>query len=219
MNSDRLGISNSMISLKDLETHLLKVLGLRPESISLTAGELCLASQVSDLNRHLTMLRDDANCQFKQLSDLFAVDYPDRVPRFEVVYQLLSLRFNVRIRLKILVKDGDPIPSVSRVFSSANWYEREVWDMYGIHFSDHPDLRRLLTDYGFYGHPLRKDFPLTGFVELRYDDEQQKVVYENVELSQEFRTFDFMSPWDGASQILLNSSEGVDEVEKDKDTK
>jgi len=208
-----------MISLKDLETHLLKVLGLRPESISLTAGELCLASQVSDLNRHLTMLRDDANCQFKQLSDLFAVDYPDRVPRFEVVYQLLSLRFNVRIRLKILVKDGDPIPSVSRVFSSANWYEREVWDMYGIHFSDHPDLRRLLTDYGFYGHPLRKDFPLTGFVELRYDDEQQKVVYENVELSQEFRTFDFMSPWDGASQILLNSSEGVDEVEKDKDTK
>jgi len=219
VNSDRLGISDSMISLKDLEAHLLKALGLRAESTSFTRGELCLTSEVSDLNRHLTMLRDDGNCQFKQLSDLFAVDYPDRVPRFEIVYQLLSLRFNFRLRLKILVKDGDPVPSVSRVFSSASWYEREVWDMYGIHFSDHPDLRRLLTDYGFYGHPLRKDFPLTGFVELRYDDEKKKVVYENVNLPQEFRTFDFMSPWDGAPQILHNSNEVIDELNKDKDAK
>ena len=219
MNSDILGISDSMISLKDLETHLLKVLGLGSESISVASGELCLASQVTDLNRHLTMLRDDAKCQFKQLSDLFAVDYPDRASRFEVVYQLLSLHFNFRLRVKLLVKDGDPVPSVSRVFSSASWYEREVWDMYGIHFSDHPDLRRLLTDYGFHGHPLRKDFPLTGFVELRYDDERKRVVYENVELPQEFRTFDFMSPWDGAPQILKHSSRGVDESDEGKDPK
>jgi len=142
---------------------------------------------------------------------LFAVDYPERKQRFEVVYQLLSLTFNRRIRLKILIEDNATVPSVISIFSAANWYEREVWDMYGISFDDHPDLRRLLTDYGFYGHPLRKDFPLTGFVELRYDPEEQRVGYGAVDLAQEYRSFDFTSPWEGASQILNDSRNIFDE--------
>ena len=217
MNLKKPDIVEPTSSLMDLKTRLATVLSLNVESIKSNNDEICLTRNTCDLIRDLSTLRDDARCQFKQLTDLFAVDYPDRAFRFEVVYQLLSLKFNCRVRVKIMVKDGDAVPSINRVFSCANWYEREVWDMYGIHFSDHPDLRRLLTDYGFYGHPLRKDFPLTGFVEVRYNDEQGRVAYQNVELSQEFRTFDFMSPWDGAPQILGGSNRNLDESSGDED--
>ena len=139
---------------------------------------------------------------FRQLIDITAVDYPDRELRFEVVYHLLSLHQNQRIRIKVRTDAATPVPSLTPVFRSANWFEREAYDMYGVMFSDHPDLRRLLTDYGFEGHPLRKDFPLTGYVEMRYDDEQKRVVYESVNLRQDFRNFDFLSPWEGAGGVL-----------------
>jgi NADH-quinone oxidoreductase subunit C len=145
----------------------------------------------------LTFLRDDSNCLFKQLMDVCGVDYPDRDERFDVVYNLLSLKHNQRVRVKVTTNETEPVPSVTEVFSGANWFERETWDLYGIFFTDHPDLRRILTDYGFEGHPQRKDFPLTGYVELRYDEEQKRVVYRPVELVQEFRRFDFLSPWEG----------------------
>jgi NADH-quinone oxidoreductase subunit C len=136
------------------------------------------------------------------LVDVTAADYPEREERFEIVYNLLSLSHNQRIRLKTSTDENTPVPSVVGLFSAAGWFEREVWDMFGVFFTDHPDLRRLLTDYGFEGHPLRKDFPLTGYVEVRYDDEQKRVVYEPVKLTQDFRSFDFMSPWEGAKYIL-----------------
>ncbi|MHB1217638.1 MAG: NADH-quinone oxidoreductase subunit C [Alphaproteobacteria bacterium] len=160
-------------------------------------GELMLDARRESIVRVLTFLRDDSNCQFKLLVDVCGVDYPSRPERFEVVYNLLSLRHNQRVRVKVVTGEETPVPSVTGVFSSAGWYERETWDLYGIFFSDHPDLRRLLTDYGFEGHPLRKDFPLTGYVEVRYDDERKRVVYEPVNLVQEFRSFDFLSPWEG----------------------
>ena len=165
-------------------------------------GELILTAHRGSIVKVLTFLRDDANCQFKLLMDLCGVDYPDRDERFEVVYNLLSLKLNQRVRVKISTDEDTPVPSVTGVFRSAGWYERETWDLYGIFFSDHPDLRRLLTDYGFEGHPLRKDFPLTGYVEVRYDVEQRRVVYEPVRLTQEFRTFDFLSPWEGMTRML-----------------
>jgi NADH-quinone oxidoreductase subunit C len=155
----------------------------------------------SSIVKVLTLLRNDHNCQFKQLVDLTAVDFPDQAERFQVVYNLLSLKQNQRIRVKLTTDERTPVASVSAVFSSAIWLEREAWDMFGILFSDHPDLRRILTDYGFEGHPLRKDFPLTGFKEVRYDEEQKRVVYEPVKLPQEFRTFDFMSPWEGMLRL------------------
>ena len=168
---------------------------------------------MSDLLYVLKTLRDDPVLQFKQLSDLTAVDYPERAQRFEVVYQMLSLALNARIRVLTSVEDGDIVPSVIDLFASANWAEREVWDMFGIFFSGHPDLRRLLTDYGFEGHPLRKDFPLTGYVEVRYNDTERRVVYEPVHLTQEYRDFDFLSPWEGmqmspAEQSGADPSEG-----------
>jgi len=163
-------------------------------------GELTLRVQRGTIVRVLTHLRDDPNCQFKQLMDICGVDYPEREERFEVVYHLLSLRQNHRARIKICTDADTPVPSVANIFSSAGWWEREAWDLFGILFSGHPDLRRILTDYGFEGHPLRKDFPLTGHVEVRYDDEQKRVVYEPVKLTQEFRSFDFMSPWEGMLQ-------------------
>jgi NADH-quinone oxidoreductase subunit C len=145
----------------------------------------------------LGFLRDDSNCLFKQLTDICGVDYPDREERLEVVYNLLSLKFNHRIRVKVTTTPDQPVPSVTGVFNAANWFEREAWDLYGVFFSDHPDLRRILTDYGFEGHPMRKDFPLTGHVEVRYDEAQKRVVYDKVKLVQEFRSFDFQSPWEG----------------------
>jgi NADH-quinone oxidoreductase subunit C len=165
-------------------------------------GELILWAERPAIVRVLTFLRDDPRMLFKQLVDLCGVDYPDRIERFEVVYNLLSLKLNRRIRVKVATDENQPVPSVTGVFSSANWYERETWDLFGVYFSDHPDLRRLLTDYGFEGHPLRKDFPLTGYVEVRYDADQKRVVYEPVKLKQEFRSFDFLSPWEGMTQLL-----------------
>ena len=176
-------------------------------------GELRLRCDMSDLLYVLKTLRDDPVLQFKQLSDLTAVDYPERAQRFDVVYQMLSLALNARIRVLTSVEDGDIVPSAIDLFASANWAEREVWDMFGIFFSGHPDLRRLLTDYGFEGHPLRKDFPLTGYVEVRYNDTERRVVYEPVHLTQEYRDFDFLSPWEGmqlspAEQNGADTSEG-----------
>ncbi|MGH7075512.1 MAG: NADH-quinone oxidoreductase subunit C [Stellaceae bacterium] len=150
----------------------------------------------------LTDLRDDPSLRFEVLIDIAGVDYPDRAERFEIVYQLLSLKYNRRIRVKVSTDEATPVPSVTGVYSSAGWYEREVYDLFGVFFSDHPDLRRILTDYGFEGHPLRKDFPLTGYVEVRYDEEQRRVIYEPVKLKQEFRSFDFLSPWEGMNKIL-----------------
>ena len=149
----------------------------------------------------LSFLRDDANCQFRVLVDICGVDYPQRAKRFDVVYNLLSLTHNQRIRVKVQTDEDTPVPSVNSVFAAAGWFERETYDLYGVWFADHPDLRRILTDYGFEGHPLRKDFPLTGFVELRWDDVQKRVVYEPVKLTQEFRRFDFLSPWEGAQTL------------------
>jgi NADH-quinone oxidoreductase subunit C len=164
--------------------------------------ELILRCRPDILVRTMRFLRDDSNCLFKVLVDICGADYPGREKRFEVVYNLLSLRHNQRIRVKVDCGEDDLVPSVVGIFSAAGWYERETWDLYGILFADNPDLRRLLTDYGFEGHPMRKDFPLTGFVEVRYDEEEKRVVYEPVKLTQAFRNFDFMSPWEGADYIL-----------------
>jgi len=159
-------------------------------------GELTLVAPRERIVEVLTALRDQFG--FQQLLDLCGVDYPDRKERFEVVYHLLSLTRNARLRVKVSTDETQPVPSVISAYPAANWFEREAYDMYGMLFSGHPDLRRLLTDYGFEGHPLRKDFPMTGYVEVRYDEEQRRVVYEPVKLTQEFRTFDFLSPWEGA---------------------
>ena len=160
-------------------------------------GELTLSVPASSIKEVLLFLRDHTSCQFKVLIDICGVDYPEREARFEVVYHLLSVSLNQRIRVKLSVNDGDTVPSIVSIFDAANWYEREVWDLYGVIFTDHPDLRRILTDYGFEGHPLRKDFPLSGFVQVKYDDSEKKVVNEKVNLVQDFRKFDFESPWEG----------------------
>jgi NADH-quinone oxidoreductase subunit C len=165
-------------------------------------GELTLSATPDTVIGLLTFLRDDAQCKFSQLIDLCGADYPSREKRFDVVYHLLSLHKNHRIRVKVQAGENEAVPTASTVWPSANWFEREAFDMYGIQFSGHPDLRRLLTDYGFVGYPLRKDFPLTGFVEVRYDEELKRVVNEPVKLTQEFRKFDFMSPWEGAKYVL-----------------
>ena len=171
-------------------------------STQIISGELVFNVARESIVKVLTFLRDDVNCQFKMLMELCGVDYPEREDRFDIVYCLLSLTLNQRVRIKIRTNALSAVPSVTSVYSAANWWEREAWDLFGIYFSDHPDLRRILSDYGFEGHPLRKDFPLTGYVELRYDDEQKRVVYEPVKLSQEFRNFDFLSPWEGVQEIL-----------------
>jgi NADH-quinone oxidoreductase subunit C len=177
--------------------------------------ELILWARREAIAKVLGYLRDDQNCQFKQLMDITAVDFPDRAERFEVVYNLLSLKHNQRIRVKVAADDTTPVPSVTGLFSAANWYERETWDLFGVFFSGHPDLRRILTDYGFEGHPMRKDFPLTGYVEVRYDEEQKRVVYEPVKLTQEFRNFDFMSPWEGMLHLPGDEKAG-ERPEKEK---
>jgi NADH-quinone oxidoreductase subunit C len=164
-------------------------------------GELTLRVQTAAIVRVLTYLRDQSNCQFKMLVDLCGADYPDRDQRFEVVYHLLSLKHNQRVRVKVTTDETTPVPAATGVFGAANGYEREVWDMYGVYFADHPDLRRLLTDYGFEGHPMRKDFPQTGYVEVRYDEEQKRVVYEPVVMRQDWRSFDFLSPWEGSGLL------------------
>ena len=184
-------------ALRDLGEAIKAALPAEVDEVETRLGELMLVVKGDSIVRVLTHLRDDPACQFKMLIDICGVDYPERAQRFDVVYNLLSLTRNQRIRIKVRTGEETPVPSVVSVFSAANWFERETWDLYGVAFSDHPDLRRLLTDYGFDGHPLRKDFPLTGHIEVRYDDEQKRVVYDRVKLSQDFRTFDFLSPWEG----------------------
>ncbi len=171
-------------------------------------GELTVTGPAGRVLEALTFLRDHPDYRFHQLVDLCGVDYPERPLRFDVVYHLLSLVKNHRIRLKVQTDEDTPVPSVAGEFPAANWFEREAFDMYGIFFSDHPDLRRLLTDYGFHGHPLRKDFPMTGYVEVRYDDELKRVVYEPVKIA-EFRQFDFLSPWEGATYALPGDEKAV----------
>ncbi len=166
------------------------------------ADQRILITDHAQLIKLLTYLRDNAGHKFVQLMDICGVDFPERETRFEVVYNLLSLEHNKRIRVKVETGEEMPVPSAAGVFPAANWFEREVWDMYGILFSGHPDLRRILTDYGFGGHPQRRDFPLTGFVELRYDEQQKRVVYEPVKLNQAYRSFDFLSPWEGTRTQL-----------------
>jgi len=189
-------------ALKDLGDYIAAAL---PNDVLETevnrVGELTVLVRTPSIVKVLTFLRDDTTCLFKQLVDVCGVDYPGRELRFDVVYHLLSMKHNQRVRVKVHTDEDTAVPSVTGVFSSAGWFERETWDMYGVVFSDHPDLRRILTDYGFEGHPLRKDFPLTGYVELRYDEEQKRCVYEPVKLTQDFRNFDFLSPWEGQGPL------------------
>ena len=189
-------------TLKDLGDHLAAAFPQDVLSTGIAHDELMAEVRCEAIVRVLAFLRDDPNCAFSVLVDICGVDHPDRPDRFDVVYNLLSLRHNRRIRLKLETDEEKPVPTATGLYSAAGWYEREAWDLYGIYFADHPDLRRILTDYGFEGHPLRKDFPLTGYVELRYDEDQKRVVYEPVRLKQEFRSFDFLSPWEGMSHVL-----------------
>jgi NADH-quinone oxidoreductase subunit C len=188
-------------ALQELSDHIAAAMGAHILGSEIRHGELTLRVERDAIARVMKFLRDDANCQFKMLVDVCGVDWPERAERFDVVYNLLSLKHNQRIRVKVATDEDTPVPSVAPVFSAAGWFEREAWDLYGILFSDHPDLRRILTDYGFQGHPLRKDFPLTGYVEVRYDEEQKRVVYQPVRLTQEFRGFDFLSPWEGMTTL------------------
>jgi NADH-quinone oxidoreductase subunit C len=165
-------------------------------------GELTLHADAQRIVEVITFLRDDSRCQFFNFIDVTAIDWPARERRFDVVYHLLSPKLNHRIRIKVETDEATPVPSIINVFPGADWFERETYDLYGVLFTGHPDMRRILTDYGFEGHPLRKDFPLTGFVEVRYDDEAKRVIYEPVELKQEFRNFDFLSPWEGTDYVL-----------------
>jgi NADH-quinone oxidoreductase subunit C len=190
------------VDLNELGEHVAASLGDAVLDRGIAYGELTILVQGDAIARVLTFLRDDPRCLFRSLMDLCGADYPGREKRFDVVYHLLSYRHNQRIRVKVQTDEVTPVPSVIEVFPTANWFEREAYDLYGVLFSGHPDLRRILTDYGFEGHPLRKDFPLTGFVELRYDEEQKRVVYEPVKLQQEFRNFDFLSPWEGTDYVL-----------------
>src|SRR5262245_43401833 len=169
---------------------------------SVAFGELTIRAEAAHIVKVVTFLRDDPRCLFWNITDITAVDWPSRERRFDVVYHLLSPKQNVRIRIKVETDEATPVPSIIGVFPGADWFERETYDLYGVLFTGHPDLRRILTDYGFSGHPLRKDFPLTGFVEVRWDDEQKRVVYDPVRLAQEFRNFDFLSPWEGPDYKL-----------------
>jgi NADH-quinone oxidoreductase subunit C len=199
-------------ALTEFGTTVQQALAQSVSKLEIIRGELILWVPREAIVPTLIFLRDDPRCLFKVLIDLTAVDFPDRPERFEIVYNFLSLKFNRRIRIKTTTDEETPVPSVVSVFSAAGWYERETWDMFGVFFSDNPDLRRILTDYGFDGHPLRKDFPLTGYVEVRYDEEQKRVVYEPVKLKQEFRSFDFMSPWEGLTQPLPGDEKAEGQV-------
>ena len=194
-------------ALKELGDVIAAKLGGDVLKVEVRLGELMVTVKRPAILTVLTALRDDPATRFEQLTDITAVDYPDRVERFEVVYQLLSYTHNRRMRVKLTTDEDTPVPSAVAVFSAANWFEREVWDLFGIFFENHPDLRRILTDYGFEGHPFRKDFPLTGYVEARYDEDQKRVIYEPVRLTQDFRAFDFLSPWEGMTNVMLPGDE------------
>lgn len=186
-----------MADLSRLQAEITRALGGDMAECAVTKGELCVFVTRDRIADVLQKLRDDPAIAISQLMDICGADYPDRPERFEIIYNLLSLRHNWRVRVKVRTDEKTPVPTVTGVYNAAGWFERECWDLYGVTFGGHPDLRRLLTDYGFEGHPMRKDFPLMGHVEVRYDDEQKRVVYEPVKLPQEFRDFDFMSPWEG----------------------
>jgi NADH-quinone oxidoreductase subunit C len=194
--------------LAELKDHLDGALGEALVSSQVAYDELTVTVEANKIVEVLKLLRDDPLCRFIQLIDLAGVDYPERRKRFDVVYHLLSLQDNARIRVKLSVGEDDTVPTVTGVFPNADWYEREAFDLYGIVFDGHPDLRRILTDYGFEGHPLRKDFPLTGFTQVRWDPEQSRVVYEPVKLEQEYRNFDYLSPWEGSQYVLPGDEKG-----------
>ncbi|EIE51905.1 NADH-quinone oxidoreductase chain 5 [Salipiger aestuarii] len=189
-------------ALRDLGGHIEMK---RPDCVlgwDVTLGELTIDVALANIAGFVEFLKSDPSCRFSSLVDITAVDYPERAKRFDVVYHFLSMYQNHRVRLRVPVREDDAVPSITGLHRSADWFEREIFDMFGLIFSGHPDLRRILTDYGFRGHPLRKDFPTTGYVEVRYDEELKRVVYEPVKLVQEYRQFDFMSPWEGATYIL-----------------
>lgn len=188
-------------ALKDLAEYIAEKLENYVDSSEFSGDELVMMVKKESILKVLEFLRDDRECGFRLLMDITAVDYPERQERFEIVYNLLSTRHNHRIRIKLYADEQTLVPSSTAVYSAADWLEREVWDMYGVMFEGHPDLRRILTDYGFEGHPQRKDFPLTGYVELRYDEELKRVVYEPVKLTQDFRSFDFLSPWEAMTDV------------------
>ena len=194
------------------ERSVSKLLTKLAERVQSNNGQLVYRCELEKLLETLVLLKNTETLNFSQLTDLTAVDYPDRLQRFELVYQLLSIENNKRVRIICSIDDGQIVPSVTSIYKSAEWPEREVWDMYGLFFSDHPDLRRLLTDYGFEGHPLRKDFPLTGYVEVRYDDIEKRVAYQPVQLTQEYRDFDFLSPWEGDRELINSSLNRLGEV-------
>ena len=198
--------------LTELGEHIAAAIESDIRSASVEHGELNVKARADRIVQVLQFLRDDPLCKFSVLIDLCGVDYPSRAKRFDVVYHLLSMHNNMRVRVKAAIAEENTIPTVTSVYPAADWFEREAFDMYGIVFSGHPDLRRILTDYNFEGYPLRKDFPLTGHVEVRYDDEQKRVVYEPVKLVQEFRNFDYLSPWEGAQYVLP----GDEKAEKEK---
>ena len=189
-------------ALEDLGAHIQASMTSAIEGVALAHGELTLTVRTDQISAVITFLRDDPRCRFTTLIDICGVDYPERHKRFDVVFHLLSRHLNRRIRIKLATDEETPVPSIASIFPCADWFEREAFDMYGILFSNHPDLRRILTDYGFQGWPLRKDFPLSGHVEVRYDAEQQRVVYEPVKLTQAYRNFDFISPWEGMTRDL-----------------
>jgi len=195
------------MTLEDMQNETMRALGTAVLQITIDLGEFSVLVPRTRIAEVLETLRDDPALGMNQLMDVCGADYPERPERFEVVYNLLSLVNNTRMRVKIQTDERTPVPTVISVFKSAGWFEREAWDMFGILFSDHPDLRRILTDYGFEGHPLRRDFPLTGYVEVRYDPEQKRVVSEPVKLPQEYRNFDFMSPWEGMTNVQLQGEE------------
>ena len=194
--------------MNDLKAHIEAQLTDAVNAASIENGELTIDARRAEIMTVISFLRDDPICKFSSLIDICGVDYPSRERRFDVVYHMLSMAHNTRIRIKVKTDETVPVHSITSLFPNANWYEREAFDMYGILFDEHPDLRRILTDYGFEGYPLRKDFPLSGFVEVRYDEERKSVIYEPVNLPQEYRSFDFMSPWEGAKYILPGDEKG-----------
>ena len=196
--------------MEDLKDHIEAQLGEAVNSVDIAVGEMTVNARRAEIVKVISFLRDDPICKFSSLIDICGVDYPSRERRFDVVYHMLSMAHNTRIRIKVMTDETVPVHSITSLFQNADWYEREAFDMYGILFDQHPDLRRILTDYGFEGYPLRKDFPLSGFVEVRYDEERKSVVYEPVNLPQEYRSFDFMSPWEGAKYVLPGDEKGAE---------
>ena len=188
--------------LREIAEHVGRALPKAVKGHDIAHGELTIHANTESIEDVVRFLCHDPKCWFWNITDICGVDWPQREKRFDVVYHFLSPKHNVRVRVKVQTDEATPVPSICGIYPGANWFEREAYDLYGILFTGHPELRRLLTDYGFDGHPLRKDFPLTGFVEVRYDDVQKRVVYEPVKLAQEFRNFDFLSPWEGTDYVL-----------------